>query len=270
MSLEKSFINYRIGLIAWPVYSNPPTSSSDTYLNLGEIYDKEVKTDLQMLIKLRDQLKYLYHFKIKNVDNKIILYNYEDFEYFRRKFKLSSETRLYNYISKSHEKTERLIFKRPQLYNISGMKPLFPNNIPQSQAIEISTHRRIFIVSPYENPVLRGMIMDSCLSLIKQKNPIFILIGDRYGKNKESTSKLMKRYLLCNGIFSEKINIILYDKFPDFISESLNLLPFILNSDKYISYDIFIASKSTDIRKLMSYVKDVKLNVNIKIQYICE
>lgn len=265
MSLEK----YRIGLIAWS-FSNNNTSQSDTYINLGEIYDKEVVSNVEILITLHNQLKYLYPFKIKKVDDKISVYNDEDFEYFRRKFKITSKVHLYNYISKSDENTERIIFKRPQLYNISHMKQLFSNNTLQSQTIKMTPHRRIFIVSPYDNPVLRGKILDSCMSLIKEKNPIFILIGDRYGKNKESTSTLMKRYLLSNGICTEKINIILYDKFPDFIPESLNLLPIILNVDKYVSHDIFIASKSTDMRKIMSYVKYTKLNKNIKIQYICE
>ena len=43
MSLKNSSVDFRICLISWPVGSEEPTSSSHVYLNLGEIYDKEIR-----------------------------------------------------------------------------------------------------------------------------------------------------------------------------------------------------------------------------------
>ena len=275
MSLENSSINYRIGLISWPVGFEEPTSSSHVYLNLGEIYDKEIRTNFDILMSLHNQLKYLYPFKIKKIDNDITIYNDEDFKYFRRQYKLTTRVHLYNYKPKSSDendnKTERIVFKSPRLYNISCMKPLFSHHIPSMlQKNKISPDYRVFIVSPYDNPVMRGMIIDSCIATMNKKTPVFILVGDRYGKNKESTSTLMKRYLLSTGICSEQITKILCDKFPDFLSESLELLPLILNIGHYISHDIFVACKSTDMRKIMSYFRDNKISKDIKVRYISE
>ena len=272
MSLKNSSVDFRICLISWPVGFETPTDHSHVYLNMGEIYDKEVRMSVNKLMTLHNKLKYLYPFKIKKVDNDITVYNSDDFKYFSKKYKITTKVSLYNYNSVNENNTEHIVFKSPQLYNISCMEPLFSPYIPPllQQNKESYNDYRVFIVLPYENPVLRGMILDSCITKIKEKKPLFILLGDRYGKNKESTSTLMKRYLLSIGICSNSINKILCNKFPDFISESLHLLSFILHIDKNISYDIFIASKSSDMFKIMSYVRDTKISQDVNVQYICE
>lgn len=81
---------------------------------------------------------------------------------------------------------------------------------------------------PYNDPIIRGELLDSCISLIKDNNYLFLLIGDQFGRNKTSTSTLMERYLLSSGIPSKNISKRLYDHYPNSIIEAFDILPFYL------------------------------------------
>lgn len=96
----------------------------------------------------------------------------------------------------------------------------------------------------YNDSIIRGDLLDSCISLNKDNNYLFLLIGDQFGRNKTSTSTLMKRYLLLSGIPSKIYQKSLYDHYPDSIIEAFDILPFLLETCVSIE-TIFVASLRT-------------------------
>lgn len=256
-----------LGLVAWSI-------NNVLYINLGEIYDSEVTNNPKLLRELDEKLKYLYTFKITVKNKKIKIHNEEDFKHFRKIYKITNNPILgvvgvLGVLAPSSN--EKIVFKSPVLYNLSKMEPIFKQrvvNIPITiSSTNYKTNYRIFIIFPYSSPILRGQIIDTCISMIKNKVPIFILIGGKYGCNKDSTSSLMKRYLLFSGIPSNHIYKSLYDIFPDSLLESLELLQYVINSYQHTDYDVFIASQSTDMLKIMRFVKH---NTPYKFQYLCD
>ena len=256
----------KLALISWPLCSKEPKSYKDIYLVLGEIYDKDVINNIDILKDFNDNLQYIYHFKIKKVDDNINIYNEEDFIYLRKKFRLTSNVTLHNC-----DKNTKILFRTPVLFNLLVMQPIFANiSIIPNYITPKSSHCRVFMVLPYENPVLRGELLKQCIYFIKEHNYLFILIGNLFGKNKTKTSSLMNDYLLYCGIDTDSIIKNLYDKFPDSITESLELLKFMMDIHRYSTYDLFIASASFDIGKVMLFSKQNKINKDIKVQFICE
>ena len=268
MSIEQN--TCRLGLISWPVYSPIPKLHSDSYIILGEIYDKDIADNFDILSEFNDDLDFLYPFKVKKNDGKIKVYNEQDFSYFRKKYKLTTKVTLHNYKKKDAE-DQRLVFRTPCLYDISCMERLFEQKLHLYHLSEQpSTHCRVFIVLPSDDPVIRGQIIKGCIDVAKNHKILFLLVGDKYGLNKETTSTLMKRYLLSSGIQSEIINKSIYGKFPDSILESLEILPFMLDIQQHLTHDIFIACPSSQICKIMSFTRDSKIKEDVKIQFMCE
>ena len=277
--MEKDFDTCRIGLISWPIGYLTPRKHSDTYIKLGEIYDKKIKNK-KSLFEFHNNLRYLYPFKASKNGDKVTIHNVEDFTVFRLRYKLTFQTSLFNYTSDSdsdYESDEVIKFKSPCLYDLSCMTPLFKEKVKKTLIpSNDSDHCRVFIVTPYNNPIIRGRILDSCISLIKNHNYLFILIGDRYGNNKESSSNLMSRYLSSRG--SNKDNIFKndFDQFPDSIVESAVFLSVIINTIRHITFDVFFACSSMDIHKVMCFVRDNSevidniCNYESKYQFICE
>jgi hypothetical protein len=258
-------VSCRLGLISWPVYCNTPKLQTDTYIILGEIYDKDIVNNLDILTEFNDDLQFLYPFKAKKEGDRIKIYNEEDFVFFRKKYKLTCNVILHNY--NESEKT-RLVFRTPCLFDITCLERLFKNEIRLYKQPEISLiHKKVFIVIPNDNPVTRGKQLNECISSSNGHNSLFILVGDKYGLNRDTTSTLMKRYLLSFGVYSNNINKSIKEKFPESILESLELIKFISND---IKHDIFISCQSSNICKIMSFIRDSKIPKDIKIQFICQ
>lgn len=272
MNLTTDSVNFtsRIGLVSWPLYCPEPKSNKDVYLVIGEIYDKNISNNSDILTKFNEELQYFYPFKVKKDTDKTKIYNEEDFNQCRKRYKLTSTVTLYNY----DKDEKKIVFRIPRLFNLSLMKPLVsPNYVfskPVDQFTEKSSHCRVFVVLPYENPILRGEILNQCIGAIGEHKYLFILVGDRYGKNRDATSTLMKRYLLSRGVKGENIHKSVYDKFPDSIVESLEMLPFLLEIKHHATRDLFIASASMDVRKVMLFVKENKISKNTRVRFICD
>lgn len=265
-----SLITCRIGLISWPVYiKNLPTNTC-IYLIIGEIYDKDILNNLQTLEDFNKNLQYMYPFKLKRNGDVVKIYNNDDIVHLRRKYKLTSTIFLHNYKKHNEDREEKIVFRTPRLYDISCMEPLFPVECFLPKQIDTSTHCRIFIVLPYPDPVLRGKILKQCIYTTKDHHPLFILTGDQHGRNKETTSTLMKRYLLSSGVSPDNISKSICDTFPNSIIESLNILPFLLDINLFITHDLFIACSSYDIYKVMSFFRDSIICSDIKVRFICD
>ena len=276
MSLvDKMTIYCRIGLISWPIYTKDLPSNKDMYLILGEIYDKDIQNNLEMLKDFNKNLQYLYPFKVKKSGDIVKVYNKDDIAHFRKTYKLTSKISLHNYKkheeeSESEDDSEKIVLRTPRLCDISCMKPLFSMECFIPKQIKVSTHCRVFIVLPYSDPVLRGEILKQCIYTTKDHHSLFLLIGDQHGRNKETTSTLMKRYLLSSGVSSDNISKSIYDKFPDSILESLEILPFLLDINHQVTHDLFIACASYDMCKVMSFYRDSRISDDIKAQFICD
>lgn len=228
-----------ICLISWPAGKEMINS----YIILGKLYDHSMLQDILL------NLKYLYPFQIIN---KQIL-NEEDFKHFRLAFKITTTLVLHD--------TDTDIFRTPILYNFSTNQEI--KNIKKIAIPKIiSTKLRLFVIFPYLNPITRGKILDTCISMIKNYNPIFILTGNAYGKNIASTKSLMKRYLLSQGISN---NNLIKTSF-DISLDNPELVPALLSNYKDLDCDVFIASKSKD----MYYLMDSYRSLGVKYQYLCE
>ena len=71
MSLRKN----KIGLLSWISNQKVPSTHSDTYLNLGEINDNNIKNNVYFLLFLTSTLRYLYPFKGNIKKNKVFIIN---------------------------------------------------------------------------------------------------------------------------------------------------------------------------------------------------
>ena len=250
----------RIGLVSYSV----PNSCN---LIIGEIYDKDIRNNFSILTEMSNNLHFLYPFKVKKVNNQIKIYNEDDFLYFRKKYKLTSTITLHN---GKLQDNDCIVFKSPHLYNISKWKSIsHSREILYKQPTNLSSNCRIFIVLPHKNPIIRGKILNQCIDMTKEHTPLYLLIGDKYGHNKETTSTLMKRYLLLSGVKSDNINKSICDKFPDSLIEAFEILPLMLNLSQF---DLFIACSSDDICEVMSFVRDTQVGKKMckKMQFICD
>jgi hypothetical protein len=200
-------------------------------------------------------------FKIKQTLTGFKISNEEDFRYIRNRYKVTSVVK-----GLIQDLDTPFVCNSPTLYNISSMKPLFQKKVLPFAEPVLKKDVRVFIVIPYVNPVLRGKILESCISLIKCYTPLFVLNGGVYGRNKDSTNTLMKRYLRVRGVKDQYINKFPYNNYPECISETLELLPFMVPPNQKIN--IVIGGASSELREIINFVK--KINTRIQIQYVCE
>lgn len=254
-------LNCRLAVISWPISQSnqKPTSYKDIFINLGEIYDENVRNDTKLLYELHVNLKYLYPFKIKNG----IPYNIEDFKPYQEKYKLSCIN--------INMKLKNEVYHTPCLYDLSCMKPLFFYDYRFLPTIPSFGTPKIFIILPYSCPIIRGNILDTCIRLSNQ-NSLYVLSGDKYENNKNTTSTLSSRYLRKRGISMKSIIKNLYNNFPTALLDIFEILNLLVPD--YKDYQLFISCYSKDIYRLMMFIKirNIKklLNLTSNIQYICE
>lgn len=247
----------KIGLIAKPL-----NRKQNCFLNIGEIFDKNIRNNINVLYELHTIMKYMYPFKIKIENKDIIPDNLTEIAIIQEKYKLTRKISLYG-------KDKDTKFRTPELYDISCMVPLFPNQIPRLRFTESKNNPiRMIVLFPYENPILRGEILNSCFNLTTKCKTYFYTLGYIRGKNTSSTCELSKRYLLTCGIKKENIYTENYDTFPDCIMEILNMIKFIF---PYTVVKIMFAIARYDMQKFMDYIRlnNAQRLSKQKIQLIC-
>lgn len=154
----------KIGLISWPVTNKSPFS---LFINLGEIYDKEIKDDISLLSQFNRDLRYLYPFKYSFRDNKC--YNIEDFKPLRSKYHLTTCAKL---TGKGLEDTQEVIFRTPVLYDLTCMVPVFEKIKLEKISYNPLMSQTVFIVVPTLDPICRGKILDEVIA----NNPKYIIL----------------------------------------------------------------------------------------------
>lgn len=252
-------IQCKIGLIA-----KSCNSTQDCFLILGEIFDNNIKNNITKLYELHYITKYLYPFNIKQKNNIIIPDNFQEILYIQKTYKL---TRILSIIGTGYNKK----FETPQLYDLSCMIPLFKDKIPRNiikNKQNYQTGLRVIILLPYLNPILRGKIIESSLSITKQMKTIFYTIGDVKGKNLVPISELSKRYLLSCGINEENIYVSNYDK-KDCIIEAISMLEFFFQNINF--QEIILAVSQKDMNKFLSLIRSYRLSgiLKYKLQLLC-
>lgn len=241
----------KVGLI-----SRPYNVTDDCLINLGEIFDLKIKNDVNLLYELHKNIKYLYPFQVFIESNKIILDNIEEISAIQSRYKLTRKP-----IMLGNSRKKRIKFNSPELYDISCMVPLFSDkqSIPKYIENKTSSLSFAFILFPYDDPILRGEIVDSCLNISKGEKVYFYILGKIRGMNRVPTCKLSKRYLLKHGlanIFTQE-----YDKFPDCIDEAVNMIKFSLDP----SVKILIGIDRKDMSNVMKNIRKKKLTKQITL-----
>jgi hypothetical protein len=250
-------INCKIGLISFCV-----DSSQNCFLNLGEIFDKKIRENINALYEIHTNMRYLCPFKVVIDNENIIPDNMEEISIIQERYKL---TRKISMIGKGKSKK----FRAPNLYDISCMVPLFSTKVPRLRyPLSNVTPMRMIILFPYSDPILRGEIIDACSSFSIEKQTFFYVIGTIQGRNLVPTCDLSRRYLLTCGINSYNINKSQYDIFPDCIFEVLNIIDFILPGREM---ELIIAVSKEDMSKVMQKIRlwNSEGKLKKKIQLMC-
>lgn len=253
-------MNCKIGLVSFPV-----TSQKQYFLNLGEIYDKNVRQDVNLLYEFHSNLGYFCDFTATIEPSKVVPDNIEEIKVIQRKYKLTLKIFLSAIESEFSDVVE---FSSPQLYDISCMVPLFSDNIPKSIYVSNDTKQRaLFIILPYVDPILRGNIVKNCLDSATDSNAFFLTLGDKKGMNSKNSCELNMRYLLSCGVPKDNIEMIECDVFPDFIFESLIVANMIFEPNK-----LFIGVSKEDIAVVLGYIRFLRKEGEIqeKFYFICD
>jgi hypothetical protein len=234
----------RIALVSFP----PKKARDSNYLILGEIYDSSIKTHKNLSI-MANEIKYLTPFRIKK-DN-LSLSNCEDVAYFTRKYKMTSKV-----ITTSNSE----VFLSPQLYDITCNKPVFEYSVKEPLPKPIKDVQQVFIFICPTNPVIRGLLIDSCLKITNEC--YFYLCGGIYKNNQDRLSTLACKYLLTRNFPRDRI--LKYDKF------NLDNILYMAHNALNV-FTITIACDSSIISKILKMVRIYRRTNNIeKINFITE
>ena len=251
-------IDCKIGIIAFP-----KNYSKIHFLNIGEIYDKKIKNNINTLYNLHSELKYLCCFRTCNIEGKIIPDNLEEIIIYQTKYKLTRK--IFENVCINEEIVE---YNEPELYDLSCMVPLFENKVPRyDYNIKNNEYVRVFILLPEIDPIKRGEIINNCLNCSENREIYFYLLGDRYGSNLEKTINLTRRYLLSCNVPEKYINRLDFSEFPDCIMETITIIESIFET-----CEIYIAVSKENIRDNLEYIRLVrKLGIcERKINFICD
>lgn len=268
---------YRLNLISF-CETNKKDSVKGVYIIIGDIEYKNTYKNSDKLSNLNYKTKWMYNFKIKvSRQGDIKIYNEEDFKILEEN-NLIINYKLNNFKKENiPDKKENitLYFKKPVIYDLSKNHPVFPriNNYKINKTIFYKNYKRLFILLPYGDFILRGKLVDTCFSYVKDKSPVFIAIGGKYGNNKDNISSLYSKYLNSVGVEPEFINEISFSRINDYLDELRLTFSLIMETYNCYDYDIFIAVKGSEMNKIIKQIKENKKFTNFdnkKINYICE
>lgn len=245
------------------------------YMIIGEIYDKTVRENIDILSEFKNDMTYFTSFKVNITNGKVVLYDPEEFSELRRKYKLTQKPYLAKNINKNILGNFTQIFSCPILYDISCMVELFQKIHQDKMKTKISDQETIgemknplykspykpspkmFILFPYSDPVIRGKIIDACRNISHEfqsypHDTHFCVVGSRHRGNKTKTSILTTRYLLKIGIPRKNIINSVTSKFPNNILDSLDVINFLHPNTPM---DIYLGVKSQEVSLYMTHIR---------------
>lgn len=185
-------MNCRYGLIS------QPKNYTGFYILFAEIYNRDFKSDINALFSFFKELRFLGSFKAK-IDwetKKIISDIDEDINFYKEKFKLMPVFKII-IVNNNKNRPIYALFNNPVLYDISCMVPIFARQIPKP-IYTCSQIKKIAIIFPYRNPVIRGSILEN---IIQSGPEVFIFFGEK------SIVKKYINFLKQYGVDRSKIKI---------------------------------------------------------------
>jgi hypothetical protein len=236
------------------------TEDFEKYVILGLINDSII--DNYMLREIDDNLKYILPFKMKQKKNVLKCNIIYDIMMLRRLYLLEGEIETNDTID--HDDTK--VYSAPRIYILPEMK-LFNQEIPKSVIYKPYIHitnskKTIFILIPYNNPIIRYKIISNCMDTdIKDSEKMFLVT---------SHHSLIVRYLEYNKFPSDYII-----RFPTCISKSNDLYEiytFIQFFFDMEMVDIYLGVSSQNMTDILMYSKYLRLSgkVKRKFRFICE
>lgn len=234
----------RIALISWPL----DKSVENGYINLGEIYDKSMKTH-DKLFEIQRDILCLYPFRCEITDGDIRCYNIEDFTHFQDKYRLTRKLQLSGDIPNG-----RVAFRTPVLYDLTCMVPVFTERrLIQTIKRRNKPEPSVFVVLPYANPMTRAKILNNCIELCGPRD-IIVLLGGRQGNNKENTATLAYRYVRR---YVDIMNIVKNPEgqIPGSIIEGIIIAQTVIGTEEC---PIFLASTGKDVYHNCQFIKTCK------------
>lgn len=252
-------ITCKIGLIAFP-----RNNTKDCFLHLGELYDKTLRQDEDLLYDFHSKLRYLCPFKVLVKNGKIIPDNLEDLLAFQERYKLTRKV-----YSNSIIPDGTIKYLTPELYDIDCMVPLYKES-PTKHLIDVKESKtiRVFILLPYTDPIIRGEIINNCINASKNKHFCFLVMGGQKGLNIRDSCVLTRRYLLSCGVADKDIILNQYDEFPDCIIEAVTIIDMF-----YEDTELFLGVSRDEIGKASRYVRLIHqmdmIPIKRRFQFIC-
>lgn len=250
--------NCKVALISFSIYDN------SFYINLGEVYDKNIRENIDKLNEININTQYLSNFTVNIKGLNVTLDNIEEIKAFQSRFKLTPIISSSKYIK---EETN-IEFLAPKLYDMSCMVPLFLEPITRTiYKKNDSKNCKIFIILSYTDPIIRGSIIENCLkNTFENESAFFLTIGNYKGENKDSTCNLNRRYLIDIGVPDE--NIIVNegdDSILDDVIESLYILNMVYDTDI-----VYIGVTRNDIGILLKLIRIARHKnlISNKIRFI--
>lgn len=240
----------------WALIARPMDNSQSCYLILGELYNNDIKNNISSMSEFFRDLKYYYPFRFSTKRN--YPYNIQDIIYLQKKYCLTVNLRLVGTPEK-----DIVIFNTPMLYDIDCSASLFLTNVIYDDYKPKNDH--VCIIFPYCDPVNRGKLLEE---VMEYGPSYFVVIGDSYRNNKDSTACLMRRFLLSRKVASENIIKLRQNNNTESILDAVALVNLFLNKP----YDIVIACRNEHIRNIAKTIRIWKKR-NIlqkrKVYYIC-
>jgi hypothetical protein len=185
-------------MIAWPVGSK--RMYTDPYIDLGTVYSKKYSTET-----IAGNLHSLCPFKALVTPTGVKLQNPDDIMYIRLMYDISPIAIARNWQESS---TGIQLFCTPRLCNMTNMT-IIQGYVKPRLYIPITNRdaTRVFVIQAEKSPIIRGEIIDSCLSLVKDNLPLFICLKSSTVNNKDDLSSLSMWYLLSRGIHQSMVHI---------------------------------------------------------------
>jgi hypothetical protein len=228
------------------------------FIILGMIPENQKNRD--NLYNIHKNLKYLTKFKIiYGIPN-----NIEEIKMFHEKFNIPLN------IEKKYN-SEILAYKKPELFDINCMIEIFETIKPcKKEPIIYSKFisKKVFIILHCSDPIKRGEIIDTCINSINNSECYFYIIGCTVGKNKISSSKLSRLYLISRGVKNTHIYIQDYVNLPECILEAITMIELIISDEKLTLFLCTEKEKMSDLLIMVRKLRFVNL-IRKKLYFIC-
>jgi hypothetical protein len=239
-------IKCRIGLVSY-------CKDHDFALILGELFDKNIRDNINMLYELHKALVYSSNFYAKISGTKVITDNTDDLCIYQRQYKITNNILVYGTGIDGEWR-----FSKPCLYDLDCMIFLFNDTIQSPRYNPVINDTITYILVAEKNPLIRGTLVEECFRIADGKQIKFYIVDDV--SSNINSCVLTKRYLMSQGItdVSTIADHSIFDNIFDIIQDTSDTKIYIIvNSERVQSIARYIRLK----RSITQF--------DTKIVYVC-